>query len=48
MANFLKGHRLSPNFGDGRAGQAAAVMVEVSRFGDDLDPIVECHTENEF
>src|ERR1700731_587918 len=22
--------------------------LAVSRFGDDLDPVVECHTENEF
>ena len=22
--------------------------MTVSRFGDDLDPVVECHTENEF
>ncbi|WP_284280717.1 ParB/RepB/Spo0J family partition protein, partial [Bradyrhizobium liaoningense] len=36
---------LSPNFGDGRAGQAAAVLGSRSAvLGDDLNPVVECHT----
>jgi len=40
---------LSPNFGDGlsRSGGGGCGLT-VSRFGDDLDPVVECHTENEF
>ena len=37
----------SPIFGDGRAGQGDCGLT-VSRLGDDLDPVVECHTENEF
>jgi hypothetical protein len=36
---------LSQNFGDGRADWAAEVL---DRRSDDLDFIVECHTENEF
>ena len=37
------------NFSDGLAGQTAAVSeLAASRFGDDLDPVVECHTKNEF
>jgi hypothetical protein len=31
----------------GRSG-GGGYGLTVSRFGDDLDPIVECHTENEF
>jgi hypothetical protein len=38
---------LSPNFGDGRLG-SGGYRLTVSRLGDDLDPVVECHTENEF
>ena len=40
---------LSVNFGDGlgRSG-GGGYGLGVSRFSDDLDPVVECHTENEF
>ena len=40
---------LSPNFGDGlsRSGGGGCGLA-VGRLGDDLDPVVECHTENEF
>src|SRR6478609_977020 len=40
---------LSPNFGDGlsRSG-GGGYGLTVSRFSDDLDPVVECHTKNEF
>lgn len=38
---------LSPKLGDDRAGQATAGLT-VSRLGDDLDSVIECHTENEF
>src|ERR1700674_3245255 len=31
----------------GRSG-GGGYGLTVSRFGDDLDPVVECHTENEF
>ena len=40
---------LSPNFGDGRGRSGGGGCgLTVGRLGDDLDPIVECHTENEF
>src|SRR6266567_3876627 len=40
---------LSPNFGDGRSRSGGGGCgLTVSRLGDDLDPVVECHTENEF
>jgi Transposase C of IS166 homeodomain/zinc-finger binding domain of transposase IS66 len=40
---------LSPNFGDGgcRSGGGGCGLT-VGRLGDDLDPVVECHTKNEF
>jgi hypothetical protein len=40
---------LSPIFGDGRGRSGGGGYgVTVGRLGDDLDPVVECHTENEF
>jgi len=40
---------LSPNFGDGRGRSGGGGCgLTVGRLGDDLDPVVECHTENEF
>src|SRR5882762_9045739 len=40
---------LSPNFGDGRSRSGGGGCgLTVGRLGDDLDPVVECHTENEF
>src|SRR5216683_6852139 len=40
---------LSLNFGDGRGRLGGGGFgLTVSRLGDDLDPVVECHTENEF
>src|SRR5206468_8389118 len=40
---------LSPNFGDGRSRSGGGGCgLTVDRLGDDLDPVVECHTENEF
>src|SRR5206468_4905118 len=40
---------LSPNFGDGRSRSGGGGYgLTVGRLGDDLDPIVECHTKNEF
>src|ERR1700682_2567753 len=40
---------LSPNLCDGRGRSGVGGYgLTVSRFGDDLDPVVECHTENEF
>jgi hypothetical protein len=40
---------LSPNFGDGRGRSGGGGYgLTVVRLGDDLDPVVECHTENEF
>ncbi|MGY3294339.1 hypothetical protein ACVWWP_007406 [Bradyrhizobium sp. LM3.6] len=40
---------LSPNFGDGRSRSGGGGYgLTVGRLGDDLDPVVECHTENEF
>jgi hypothetical protein len=45
----LRNSELSPNFGDGlsRSG-GGGYGLTVSRFSDDLDPVVECHTKNEF
>jgi DNA-binding XRE family transcriptional regulator len=39
---------LSPIVGDGlgRSGGGGRLMVD--RFGDDLDPVVECHTQDQF
>src|SRR2546423_11232721 len=49
---FRLAHRhseLSPNFGDGRSRSGGGGCgLTVGRLGDDLDPVVECHTENEF
>ncbi len=43
------GLELSPNFGDGRGRSGGGGFgLTVGRLGDDLDPVVECHTENEF
>src|SRR5467141_1120028 len=40
---------LSPNFGDGRSRSGGGGCgLTVGRLGDDLDPVVECHTKNEF
>ncbi|MCK1476764.1 hypothetical protein IVB27_18635 [Bradyrhizobium sp. 197] len=40
---------LSPNFDDGRSRSGGGGYgLTVGRLGDDLDPIVECHTQNEF
>src|SRR5437660_9289226 len=40
---------LSPNFGDGRSRSGGGGCgLTVGRLGDDLDPVVECHTEKEF
>src|SRR4051794_10144867 len=40
---------LSPNFGDGRSRSGGGGYgLAVGRLGDDLDPIIECHTDNEF
>jgi len=40
---------LSPDFGDGRGRSGGGGYgLTVVRLGDDLDPVVECHTENEF
>jgi hypothetical protein len=40
---------LSPNFGDGGCGSGGGGCgLTVGRLGDDLDPIVECHTKKEF
>src|SRR6266700_2206198 len=40
---------LSPNFGDGRRRSGGGGCgLTVGRLGDDLNPIVECHTKNEF
>src|SRR5205809_771755 len=40
---------LSPNFRDGRSRSGGGGCgLTVGRLGDDLDPVVECHTENEF
>src|SRR3979409_2282192 len=40
---------LSPNFGAGRSRSGGGGCgLAVGRLGDDLDPVVECHTENEF
>ncbi len=40
---------LSPNFGDGRGRSGGGGCgLTVGRLCDDLDPVVECHTENEF
>src|SRR5437879_1771430 len=40
---------LSPNVGDGRSRSGGGGFgLTVGRLGDDLDPVVECHTENEF
>jgi hypothetical protein len=40
---------LSPNLGDGRCRSGGGGCgLAVSRLCDDLDPVVECHTENEF
>src|SRR5438270_5149609 len=45
---YPRGGELSPNFGDGlsRSG-GGGLGLTVGRLGDDLDPVVECHTENE-
>src|SRR5436189_5847480 len=46
---FGFGLELSPNFGDGRSRSGGGGCgLTVGRLGDDLDPVVECHTENEF
>lgn len=38
-----------PNFGDGRGRSGGGGCgLTVGRHGDDLDSVVECHTENEF
>src|SRR3954447_12618930 len=40
---------LSPNFGDGRSRSGGGGYgLAVGRLGDELDPIIECHTDNEF
>ncbi|MGY2933191.1 hypothetical protein ACVWZ6_002793 [Bradyrhizobium sp. GM6.1] len=40
---------LSPIFGDGRSRSGGGGYgLTVGRLGDDLDPIIECHTDNEF
>src|SRR6266849_6288076 len=40
---------LSPNFGDGRSRSGGGGCgLTVGRLGDDLNPVVECHTKNEF
>ncbi|MGY4601578.1 hypothetical protein ACVWXL_009324 [Bradyrhizobium sp. GM22.5] len=40
---------LSPNFGDGRSRSGrGGYGLAVGRLADDLDPIIECHTDNEF
>src|ERR1700682_5756916 len=42
-------YELSPNFGDGRGRSGGGGYgLTVGRLGDDLDPVVECHTKNEF
>src|SRR5207245_2639784 len=47
--NSLVNTELSPNFGDGRSRSGGGGCgLTVGRLGDDLDPVVECHTESEF
>lgn len=39
---------LSPDCGDGGAGYGGGYGLVVGQLGDDLDPVVECHTKNKF
>jgi hypothetical protein len=49
LSRLLVSTELSPNFGDGGCGSGGGGYgLTVGRLGDDLDPIVECHTKNEF
>src|SRR5438445_11869551 len=46
---FVRKRDLSPIFGDGRSRSGGGGCgLTVGRLGDDLDPVVECQTENEF
>jgi hypothetical protein len=48
-AGEIAGRELSPNFGDGRGRSGGGGFgLTVGRLGNDLDPVVECHTEKEF
>ncbi len=39
---------LSPIVGDGRGRSGGGGRLMVDRFGDDLDPVVECHAQDQF